>query len=144
MFSFFYECEEKYQNMMDFAPHLIASVNDDGQIIDCNSRISEILGYSKEEVIGLSILDFIHPSYHARAISSWNDCIPNHILRNDQLIMIHKDGSEVNVSIKLTGLKDDNLDRNSSIWVIEETKTGSKEKNRYKRNVQMLRFIWIY
>jgi PAS domain S-box-containing protein len=48
LFSFFYECEEKYQHMMDFAPHMIASINHDGQILDCNSRIFEILGYCKE------------------------------------------------------------------------------------------------
>jgi signal transduction histidine kinase len=85
-------------------------------------------------VIGLSILDFIHPNYHDKAISSWNNVVPNQVIKNEDMTMIRKDGSKINVNLKQTGLKDDKLDRNTNVWIIEESsKYNTKEKPKMDR-----------
>jgi PAS domain S-box-containing protein len=54
------ECEEKYQNLVENAKDGIAIIQDKN-FKYVNPRLAEIAGYSVEEIIGTSFLDYIHP-----------------------------------------------------------------------------------
>jgi len=49
--------EIKYHRLYESSPDLLRTVNQDGIIIDCNTTYVKNLGYSKEEIIGMSIYD---------------------------------------------------------------------------------------
>jgi len=51
--------ESKYRNLVELAPEAI-SVVEDAKISFCNSHYLEMLGYSREEMIGMSIAQIIH------------------------------------------------------------------------------------
>jgi PAS domain S-box-containing protein len=46
------EREERFRTLFDMSPNLMLINQFDGTILECNSAFSEILGYSKDEVVG--------------------------------------------------------------------------------------------
>ncbi|WP_298036241.1 PAS domain S-box protein [uncultured Desulfuromonas sp.] len=55
------ESEERLRDLLDNANDLIQSVAPDGSLLYVNRSWRETLGYSEEEVAGLTIADIIHP-----------------------------------------------------------------------------------
>ena len=53
------ESEEKYRDLYDNAPDMYHSIGRDGIIVDCNDTEAKMLGYSKDEIIGRPIADFL-------------------------------------------------------------------------------------
>lgn len=53
------ESEEKYRDLYDTAPDMYHSINSQGIIIDCNTTEAAMLGYTKEEIIGRPVADFL-------------------------------------------------------------------------------------
>jgi len=51
------ESEEKYRHLFEFSPYYILLLNQSWDVLDCNYNIKEILGYSKEEIIGRNAID---------------------------------------------------------------------------------------
>src|ERR1051325_10832791 len=57
--------EERYRDLFENATDLIQSCKPDGTLIYVNRAWREALGYTDDEVNGLSIFDIIHPRYRA-------------------------------------------------------------------------------
>jgi PAS domain S-box-containing protein len=55
------ESEERYQDTVRLAPIGIAHVDPAGRFADVNSQICDLLGYSREELIGTTVKDLSHP-----------------------------------------------------------------------------------
>jgi PAS domain S-box-containing protein len=53
------ESEERYREIVETAEEGIATHEPDGTITYVNQRMADMLGYSREEVIGRSSLDFV-------------------------------------------------------------------------------------
>ena len=51
------ESKEKYQHLFENSPYFILLINEDLKIIDCNKKTEEILGYSKNQLIGKNIFE---------------------------------------------------------------------------------------
>src|SRR5260370_5725855 len=49
--------EQKYRNLYEKTPALLRSINVDGIITDCNEAYAKSLGYSKKEILGMSIFE---------------------------------------------------------------------------------------
>lgn len=52
------ESEEKYRDLYDRAPDMYCSLDKNGIIVDCNKTGARMLGYEKEEIIGMPLTDF--------------------------------------------------------------------------------------
>jgi PAS domain S-box-containing protein len=98
--------ELKYRNLYDNAPDLYRSVNADGIIIDCNRSYAQHLGYTKEEILGKSVFDHTSSKsiedFHAM-VEIWKR---EGVVRNFELWLKRKDGSEFPVLLSSTGLHD--------------------------------------
>jgi PAS domain S-box-containing protein len=55
------EVSQRFQWLYEYAPAGYHILNPDGTIIDVNTKWTQMLGYSKEEVIGKPIFDFVVP-----------------------------------------------------------------------------------
>jgi diguanylate cyclase (GGDEF)-like protein/PAS domain S-box-containing protein len=55
----------------------VSRVRKDGLacLIEADSALTSILGWSKEDLLGRRSLDFVHPDDHARGIESWMDML---------------------------------------------------------------------
>ena len=56
------ETEHKYRSLYEDSPDLLRTINIDGVILDCNNSYCKKLGYTKDEVIGKSVYDFVAPT----------------------------------------------------------------------------------
>jgi len=61
------DSEERYLDLFEHAPDMYYMVNRDGDIVDCNITTTEILGYSKEDLLGTSLFSFYPPSARTAA-----------------------------------------------------------------------------
>ena len=78
---------------------------------DVDERMTRMLGWEREELVGQRSLDFIHPDDHERAIAQW---LEMRIRRNSQRVRVrhrHRDGHWVWVEIANTFIGDDEPDK---------------------------------
>ena len=63
---------------VSIAPRVsIQRKNDVAVLIDVDDATTQMLGWSREEMVGHPSLDFVHPDDHDRAIESWMDMLSN-------------------------------------------------------------------
>jgi len=112
--------KELYQSIFDTAANLITSVDENGIIVDCNSRIKRVLGYSKKEIIGRHMFSIIHPDYHEQALASLQEILSKGYSYGEEYVFIAKDGSEKNIHINSSGLKGGNGRYYRTICILED------------------------
>jgi len=101
----FKKSEEKFHSLVDHAADAIFMVADNGVIFDVNRKATELLGYSKEELIGMNALT-LHPERVKYAIPKLWDRLRRERSLTDERIIQRKDGSEVEVEISRRMLPD--------------------------------------
>ncbi len=63
------DSETRYQALYDLAPDIYTTINSNGKILSINQTGADVLGYSKEAVIGLPVENIIHPEDQQRVIA---------------------------------------------------------------------------
>ena len=66
-----FDSEEKFRSLFNHSPDIIAITNFEREIIECNDSAVDILGYSREELVQMSISDiqFMYDSKELNAIT---------------------------------------------------------------------------
>ena len=99
--------EKKYRSLYEDAPEMYRTVDNDGKLVNCNKAYCEKLGYSKEEIIGKSLFDFV-PDSHKESMneifSSWKRMGD---VRNREIILKRKDGTVFPALLSATSVMDD-------------------------------------
>lgn len=99
--------EEKYRLIFETAANLITSVNRDGIIVDCNTKIQSLLGYTPEEIIGQPMAKIIHPDYLDKANESLGEILAKGFSYDKEYKFIRKDGALIDLRINSSGLKNE-------------------------------------
>ena len=101
--------EERYRMLFEEAPDGILIVDGNNRIVMANSVIYEMTGYTSEELIGRSPLDFVAPEDIAdRPPRPFEEIkVPGSMRRERTLI--HKNGSRLNVVISSSYMPDGEL-----------------------------------
>ncbi len=87
-------------------PHVMhRSLNYNGIIVDCNRTYLDRLGYTKEEVVGVSVLHHTAPRSKGN-ISAHMENWRNGLYDTAKIWMLRKDGSEFPVSLTATDERD--------------------------------------
>lgn len=94
------ESEEKYRNLFESSFGGIVYTDTAGSILDCNQSFAEMLGYDKDELLGLSLWDITPSEWH----SVDREVVENQLLRSGhsdryEKQYMRKDGSIVPVSL---------------------------------------------
>mgnify|MGYP001571637343 CR=1 FL=1 len=91
------EMEERYRNLVEGSPDGIAVICD-GKIVFANKRGPEILGYTTDELIDKSPLEYIHPEDREKIINTMKAILSGEILPPlREYRAIKKDGEVVEV-----------------------------------------------
>ncbi len=84
--------KERYEDLFEGANELIITTDKDGYVERVNKRIEEYSGYSKDELVGESILKIAHPDDEEKYIEFWKEILngenPRYELKGER-----KDGS---------------------------------------------------
>jgi len=118
------QSEEKYRRIFDTAANLIISVDREGNIIDCNTRVYSVLGYTQEEIIGKPIASIVHPDYLARAQESLRDTLVWGYTYGTEYRMVRRDGRLIDVRLNSSGLKDRSGEYDRAICIISDITEG--------------------
>ena len=97
---------ELTNRLLDAAPDATVMVDDHGTIVYANSRVKEVLGYAREELVGGPLEALLperyramHPQHQATFAASPN---PRPMGAGLELYALHKDGHEFPVEISLS------------------------------------------
>jgi len=100
--------ERKYRELYEEAPLMYHTIDSAGRILDCNRREAEVLGYTKQELLGMRIADLMTD----RSREEFQETLE--IVRTDQPEMIQaerefkcKDGTVLYTSLTSTILYDE-------------------------------------
>jgi PAS domain S-box-containing protein len=109
--------EEKYRKIFETAANLIVSIDSAGTVVDCNSQVEDVLGYTREEFIGQNMLLILHPEYHIKVKKALQKIIREGDSQNNEYKMIRKDGTIIDVGINSSAIYDDegNFERTISL-----------------------------
>lgn len=130
--------EKKYQLLFETAANLITSVDSNGNLVDCNNRIEEVLGYTRDEVIGESFSKIMHPDSLPHAIQTVHDLVRDKITRNREFKMVKKDGTIIDIVINSSSITDEHGNFVRSICILNDV----TERNQIqKANETLLRAI---
>ncbi len=110
------DTEKKYRNLVNSVDDLVFNLDPEGIIMFINPAVEKLIGYSQNEVIGRSILEFIiredmehllksdrHPEYHSPVE---RNALVEKICGNAEVRMIRKDGTNVWVEIRCNAVED--------------------------------------
>src|SRR5579872_3095707 len=99
--------EAKYKNLYDNSPDLLRTIDLNGIIVDCNKSYANNLGYTKDEIVGSSIIKHTaERSYDEmeKGISDWK---VTGVISNVEIWLKRKDGSSFPTLLSGTSLYDD-------------------------------------
>ena len=97
----FWKIESEYQSIFQLSKDAMAIVQD-GMIIRVNPAISQIVGYSPEELIGTPFTQYIHPDELWKVIEYYNKRIAGKEVPIIYKTRVkHKDGSYVEIETKM-------------------------------------------
>lgn len=100
--------EERYADLFENSPDMYHIVNRSGIILSCNKTEATHLGYSKEELIGHSILRLYPASYHEQAHESLREMFEeDYEAKGLEEEMVTKEGDLIQVSVNTSIIYDE-------------------------------------
>jgi diguanylate cyclase (GGDEF)-like protein/PAS domain S-box-containing protein len=88
------EQDDDDEELPPAAPRFSSLMEDElGKVLDLDPAFTQMFGYTPEDVLGISVLDQIHPEDQARAIEGWLAVLSTHRDQQTRLRRKRKDGS---------------------------------------------------
>jgi two-component system, NarL family, sensor histidine kinase UhpB len=136
------EAESRYQDLYENAPDMCVSVDATNlRVVQCNRTLERMIGFTKEEIIGRSILDMFQRDYRDRVEEVWRQFQGTGEVRDAELKLLRKDGSAIDISVNVTAVCDDHgrILRSRSVWRdITERKHSERQLQEQAERLQML------
>ncbi len=97
--------EERYRKLVDSSPFAIMMFDLEGKILMTNQELLNLYGAERDlELIGKSVFELIHKKDQDRAVKFLEKALKSGKTKNQQYIMVRKDGSKYTGEINLTVL----------------------------------------
>jgi PAS domain S-box-containing protein len=87
------KAQEELDRIFTLTPDLVTVADFDGNFRRVNPAVEEVLGYSRDEVVGRSYLDFVHPDDRARTLAEAAEIEEGKTTLSFENRFIRKDGS---------------------------------------------------
>ncbi len=100
--------EARYRKLFEFAPVGILIANPRSRYLDANDSICRMLGYAKEELIGLGAKDILVQAEH-REIAPALESIKNDTDHDGEWTLLRKDGSTFSAEVSVAKMPDGTL-----------------------------------
>jgi two-component system sensor histidine kinase UhpB len=138
------EAESRYQDLYENAPDMCVSVDAINlHVVQCNRTLERMTGFSKEEIIGRSVLDMFQRDFRDRVEVEevWRQFQGTGEVRDAELKLLRRDGSAIDISVNVTAVRDDHgrILRCRSVWRdITERKRAERQLREQAERLQML------
>ena len=121
------ESEERYRGLYESSIDGIASVDMEGNIVECNQAYADMLGYTKEELYNLKLLEITPSKWHAMNQKIVAEQVYTRGYSDEfEIERIKKDGTIIPVSVRVWLIKDKD-GKPSGTWGIVRDITERKK-----------------
>jgi two-component system sensor histidine kinase/response regulator len=93
------ESEERYRDLFDNAQDAIYVHDLDGVYVSANRAAEELVGYTREEILGKNIVDFMAPEYAEQIHANLAQKIHGGGMNSSEIEVIAKDGRRVPIEV---------------------------------------------
>jgi hypothetical protein len=102
------QSEEQYRDLYEEAPNAYFSCGVDGYVVRANRRATELLGYSRDELVGRPVFELYAetPNGKAKAQKIFQRFLAGDEISNEELEMCRADGSKVWISLSVRPIRD--------------------------------------
>jgi PAS domain S-box-containing protein len=122
------ESEEKYKQIVELSQEGIWVIDEDNKTTFANDAMANMLGYQREEMIGMELFDFMDDE--GRKISERNiEKRKNGITEQHDFVFLKKDGTKVWVIISTTPIFKDGRYAGSMAMITDITQRRQAEEN---------------
>ena len=140
------ENESQFRHLYESAPVAYFSATLDGHITRVNTKAEELLGYSKQTLIGKSVLSLYAPTEHgqAKAIHIQKRAQAGTEIIGQELEMQKADGSILWVSLTVRLIRDEHgniLERRGAVQDISQRKQQEQELSHKNQRLQLVNEI---
>ncbi|EDZ62119.1 multi-sensor signal transduction histidine kinase [Sulfurimonas gotlandica GD1] len=134
------ESERKFRGTFDQAAVGVARVNLDGTWLEVNKKLSDIVGYTKEELLTKTFQDITHPDDLEDDLNYINQLLHDDIKTYSMHKRYFKKNGDI-VWINLTGslVRKTNNDPDYFVAIIEDITSQKKDQQRLKKSEEKLR-----
>ncbi|MGB5684418.1 MAG: MASE3 domain-containing protein [Candidatus Electrothrix sp.] len=127
-----FECRSLFDDALD----MIHIVDEKRRITSANPVELKTLGYSKEEIIGMPLLDLIHPAYKGQTAASLEQIFATgKCIKNYETALLSKD--EQQVDIEVSAVPQLYLGEVVSVRAIMRNITDRKREERQKKKMEI-------
>ena len=95
-----------YETLLDDFPDIVHSVDETGTIVFTNKKAERLLGYSREELLSMSVRDIYAPEVMRDVDSGFTE-LKDHGTKAVESVLMHRDGTRIPVEIRSFGLYDE-------------------------------------
>ncbi len=92
--------EQKFRNIFDNSREGLIIIDGSKKIVNFNKALSDMTGYTIDEVVNSNFLRFIVPEYHEILLSRWKRMLADDILGLSECELLTKSGFRLFVEIK--------------------------------------------
>jgi PAS domain S-box-containing protein len=121
------ESEEKYRVTFNTSPDLFYRVSPEGKILECNDTAIEVLGYSRQELIGMPLFEIYTEDSKSHAEECFKEWKKTGKLRNKELKISTKDGKKIDIELSVNTIYNSKGDVSSSISAQRIVSKGKQE-----------------
>lgn len=113
------EYQIDFEHIYNYSPDMCISVEAvTGKIISCNQTVLDVLEYTKEECLAMSLFQFYHPNQHDKVTENMISFSTKGVIIHTEFKLMKKNGGTVEVSMLLTPVKDQNgkIIYSNTVW----------------------------
>ena len=100
----FLESEQRYFEIIETLPEIVFEIDTSGNIIYVNRKATELLGYSKEELLSLNALDMLEEDGKEKAIRGIREVTRDYRGNGETFNFKKKHGDTLPVKVYITGI----------------------------------------
>lgn len=131
--------ERKYRSLYEDSPYLYRTVDTNGIILDCNKSYADKLGYSKQELVGMSIYDTTSRDSLDQMRESFETWKKTGRVDDREVWFKRKDGTIFPVLISASNLYDENGKLIGSNTVIRDMSEIYKTRKQIEENEMLIK-----
>ena len=94
-----------YETLLDDFPDIVHSVDEDGMIVFTNKKAETLLGYSRDELLSMSVHDIYAPEVLHDVDSGFSE-LKDEGTKSVESVLVDRDGTRIPVEIRSFGLYD--------------------------------------
>lgn len=113
--------KERFKCDFDNAPDMFCSVDaGTGRIVECNQTMADNLGFTKDEILGRTVVEMYHEGSHEEVKRCFEVFRKTGNVVSEHLRLMKSDGDTIDVSLRSTAIRDDRYNVIRSISVLRD------------------------